>query len=125
MSLNDELGTKEQKKRKEIAAHTRAMILNQLNVHDEDENSIMTDYRNYYLQISFSELHPLMVFCLAKGLKSPSTAKQKQMTNELTLKVFSAATPSMMKLAAILIGQLIGLMKNLPPRAFLKFLTAV
>ena len=69
MSLNDELGTKEQKKRKEIAAHTRAMILNQLNVHDEDENSIMTDYRNYYLQISFSELHPLMVFCLAKGLK--------------------------------------------------------
>ena len=86
MSLNDELGTKEQKKRKEIAAHTRAMILNQLNVHDEDENSIMTDYRNYYLQISFSELHPLMVFCLAKGLKSPSTAKQKQMTNELNLK---------------------------------------
>lgn len=66
MSLNDELGTKEQNKRKEIAAHTRAMILNQLNVHDEDESSIMTDYRNYYLQISFSELHPLMVFLSCK-----------------------------------------------------------
>lgn len=28
----------------------------------------MTIYRDFYLQISFSELHPLMVFCFAKQL---------------------------------------------------------
>lgn len=32
--------------------------------------------RDYYLQISFSELHPLMVFCLAKAITKPNTAKE-------------------------------------------------
>ena len=45
----------------------------------------MAGYRDYYLQISFSELHPLLVFCLAKALEKPSTARQRQMTNELNL----------------------------------------
>ncbi len=76
----------EQQRRKDIAEHTRAMIISQLRVDAQDETSLMTDYRDYYLQISFSELHPLMVFCLAKALKKPSTAKQRQMTNELNLR---------------------------------------
>lgn len=76
----------EQQRRRDIAEHTRAMIISQLRVDAQDETSLMTDYRDYYLQISFSELHPLMVFCLAKALKKPSTAKQRQMTNELNLR---------------------------------------
>ena len=50
----------EQMRRKEIADHTRTMVVNLLQVDAEDETSIMCGYRDYYLQISFSELHPLM-----------------------------------------------------------------
>ena len=46
----------------------------------------MTGYRDYYLQISFSELHPLMVFCLAKALTHPSTHKQCEIANDLNLR---------------------------------------
>lgn len=81
-----ELSLSEQQRRHEIAEHTRKMILSQLSVEDQDETSLMADYRNYYLQISFSDLHPLMVFCLAKALKKPSTPRQRQMTNELNLR---------------------------------------
>lgn len=80
------LSKAEQKRRKEIADHTRAMVVSQLQVDAEDETSIMTGYRDYYLQISFSELHPLMVFCLAKAITKPNTAKQQQIANELNLR---------------------------------------
>lgn len=79
------LSGSEQKRRREIAANTRGMILSQLSIESQDETSLMTGYRDYYLQISFSDLHPLMVFCLAKALARPSTLKQRQMTNELNL----------------------------------------
>lgn len=78
-----DLSQGEQQRRREIAEHTRKMILSQLRIESQDETSLMTGYRDYYLQISFSELHPLMVFCLAKALTRPSTPKQRQMTNEL------------------------------------------
>ena len=61
------------------------MILSELEIESQDEISLMAGYRDYYLQISFSELHPLLVFCLAKALEKPSTARQRQMTNELNL----------------------------------------
>ena len=80
-----ELSGSEQQRRREIAEHTRKMILSQLHIESQDETSLMTDYRDYYLQISFSELHPLMVFCLAKALARPSAQKQRQMTNDLNL----------------------------------------
>lgn len=76
----------EQKRRKELALNTRRMIISQLSVENQNEYSMMTVYRNYYLQISFSMLHPLMVFCLAKALQRPSSAKQRQMTNDLNLR---------------------------------------
>ena len=65
----------EQMRRKEIADHTRALVVNLLHVDAEDETSIMCGYRDYYLQISFSELHPLMVFCLAKAITKPNTVQ--------------------------------------------------
>lgn len=81
-----DLSTTERQRRREIVAHTREMIHTQLRIEDEDDTSIMTGYRDYYLQISFSELHPLMVFCLAKALQHPSSGRQRQMTNELNLR---------------------------------------
>ena len=83
---NYELTNEEKNRRKNISAHTRKMVMSQLRIDDQDETSLMTDYRDYYLQISFSELHPLMVFCVAKGMKTPSTAKQRKLVNELNLK---------------------------------------
>lgn len=80
------LSVDEQSRRKEIAEHTREMIIHQLHIDAQDETSIMTNYRDYYLQISFSELHPLMVFCLAKALKKTDSVNQQQLTNELNLK---------------------------------------
>ena len=76
----------EQVRRKEIADHTRALVVNLLHVDAEDETSIMCGYRDYYLQISFSELHPLMVVCLAKALTHPGTAKQCRIANDLNLR---------------------------------------
>lgn len=83
--IHCELSKNEQLRRREIAEHTRKMILTQLPIESQDETSLMTGYRDYYLQISFSELHPLMVFCLAKAMVRPSTERQRQMTNELNL----------------------------------------
>lgn len=85
MSLH-ELSQAEQKRRREIVEHTRKMILSQLPVEAQDETSLTASYRDYYLQISFSDLHPLMVFCLAKALRAPSSLKQRQLTNELNLR---------------------------------------
>lgn len=55
-------------RRKKLSDNTRKLVCSLLDVVAEDESSVMTIYRDFYLQISFSELHPLMVFCLAKQL---------------------------------------------------------
>ena len=84
--MHCDLSQREQQRRRDIAEHTRRMIVSQLHVDSQDETSIMTDYRDYYLQISCSELHPLMVFCLAKALTHPSTPEQCEITNDLNLR---------------------------------------
>lgn len=80
------LSIPEQERRKEIVRHIRQILLNEMQVEAADESSIMLNYRGYYLQVSFSELHPLMVFCLAKGLAGPVTPKQYQAVNDLNLR---------------------------------------
>ena len=84
--IHCDLSQTEQKRRKTIAEHTRQMIISQFHIDGQVEASIMTGYRDYYLQISFSELHPLMVFCLAKALTHPSTHKQCEIANDLNLR---------------------------------------
>ena len=64
-----ELPKEELVRRKELSDSTRKMIYGLLEVIAEDEASLMTTYRDFYLQISFSELHPLMVFYLARPLE--------------------------------------------------------
>ena len=63
-----ELSQTELVRRKKLSDNTRKLVCSLLDVVAEDESSVMTIYRDFYLQISFSELHPLMVFCLAKQL---------------------------------------------------------
>ncbi len=81
-----ELNPTEQTRRKHIVEEARNMINAQFSIDEQDETSVMTSYRDYYLQISFSDMHPLMVFCLAKRIKNPTSKRQKQMANELNLK---------------------------------------
>lgn len=76
-----ELSQKEMVRRKAISENTRKMICDVLEVLSQDETSIMTTYRDFFLQISFSELHPLMVFCMAKPIDpvkgSPASRSNK------------------------------------------------
>lgn len=80
------LTSNEKQRRKEISEYTRNMIISELNIEDQDETSVMTGYRGYYLQISFSKLHPLMVFCLAKKLHNTGDIRRTNVINELNLK---------------------------------------
>ena len=84
--VNCNLSKAEQVRRKEIVEHTRCMILEQMPVDDQDETSLMLGYKGYYLQISFSVLHPLMVICLARSIQSVSSTKKKKLVNELNLR---------------------------------------
>lgn len=43
------LSTEEQQRRRQIANHARQMILEHLPVEDEDETSLTTYYREYYI----------------------------------------------------------------------------
>lgn len=79
-----ELSTEEKQLRKRIAENVRAMIKENLNIQDEDGTSLVTDYCGYYLQISFSDVHPLMMLCLAKGLAEIDMEK-KNKVNALNL----------------------------------------
>lgn len=81
-----ELSKSEKQRRKEICENTRNMILSKLKIEEQDETSVMAGYRGYYLQISFSELHPLMVFCLARNLNHPGGTRQLNFINDLNLK---------------------------------------
>ena len=84
--VNCNLSKAEQVRRKEIVEHTRCMILEQMPGDDQDETSLMLGYKGYYLQISFSVLHPLMVICLARSIQSVGSARKKKLVNELNLR---------------------------------------
>lgn len=83
---NFNLSFEEKRRRKTVSEHTKKMILSELDIEEQDETSVMVGYRGYYLQISFSELHPLMVFCLAKKLNHIGGTKQLNSINDLNLK---------------------------------------
>lgn len=80
-----ELSKEELVRRKELSDNTRKMIYSLLDVAAEDETSLMTTYRDFYLQISFSELHPLMVFYLARPLDGEK-AMLADRSNEMNLR---------------------------------------
>ena len=44
------------------------MVKQSLAIEEEDDAGLMMMFEDFYLQISFSELHPLMVIYLVRGL---------------------------------------------------------
>lgn len=82
---NYDLTKAEQLRRKAIADSARKMILTSVPVEDQDETSLTLCYRDYFMQLSFSALHPLLVICLAKAIGNPSGTKKQRLTNELNL----------------------------------------
>lgn len=80
------INTPERVRRKELAGQARTLITQIMPVEDADETSLILGYEGFYLQIAFSELHPLMVFYLAKSLERPGSRKVSQLINEINLK---------------------------------------
>ena len=80
------LSEKDKKTRYKIAADTRAMIAKALCIEDQDESSLMMIYEGYYLQISFTQVHPLIVIYFAKAVEQPITQEKIQAVNELNNK---------------------------------------
>ena len=76
----------ELKRRKYLATRAWEMIHQNLQIEARNENTVMSTYQEYYLHISFSEVHPLMVICLAKALAKRSSSRQRQIINELNLR---------------------------------------
>lgn len=79
------LSKEEQQRRQGLAQQARSMILSHMDAEDEDNTSVMMEYQDYYMQISFSPLHPLMVICLAKAIRHSELPGRKQSVNELNL----------------------------------------
>ncbi len=82
----DDLSRQEQERRKQLSDRARAMIVRALPVEDADDTCVTLAYDGFYLQIAFSEYHPLVVFYLARGLNRASTPKDRKLINELNLK---------------------------------------
>lgn len=65
--MNYFMSKEEQQRRKELAEHARVMLTQVLPVEDQDETSLTAPYQGYYMQVSISPLHPLLVISLAKA----------------------------------------------------------
>lgn len=63
-----ELSSEERLRRRSLVNNTRKMICGVLEIISQDEISLMTTYRDFNLQICFSESHPLMVFNLIREI---------------------------------------------------------
>ena len=83
--VKNSLTKEEQVRRSTLANNARDMIRANMTVEAEDETSMTLDYCGYYMQISFSPLHPLLVMCLAKAIRNPGGTRTQQRINELNL----------------------------------------
>ena len=77
------LSKEEKRLRQKIARKMREMIKSQLPITAEDGMSLASEYRGFFLQISISDVHPLMMICLVKTIQL--TAKRYLMVNQLNL----------------------------------------
>lgn len=80
-----EWNEEEQLRRRDLAGRVRRMVLENMAVEDGDETSLTASYRGYYMQISFSPLHPLLVICLARAIPQPCSAGKWRLLNQLNL----------------------------------------
>ena len=81
----DAYSPEEQRRRATLAAQAKHVICESLLIEAADETDLTSTFRGFYLQISFSELHPLVVFCLARKIWDTESPKQIESVNELNL----------------------------------------
>ena len=84
--MESTINTQERVRRRELAEQARGVITRTLSIDDADDCSLMSGYNGFYLQIVFSELHPLMVFYLARSLNRPIRGNDSRAINDLNLK---------------------------------------
>ena len=77
--MQTSLSRQERARRRELACNARSLITQMLPIESADESSLMMGYHGFFLQIAFSELHPLMVFFLARALNRPCTRKDESL----------------------------------------------
>lgn len=58
----------EGKHRRELAIQARKMIASSMDIVEEDEASLMTSYNDFYVLISFSEVHPLIMISFVRRI---------------------------------------------------------
>ena len=82
--LRPELSQIEIERRRTLTDNTRDMIIREMTIREAEEDCVITSYRDFFLQISFSEVHPLMVFSLAKPIKN-SDLSMIDVCNEMNM----------------------------------------
>ena len=82
--LRPELSQIEIERRRTLTDNTRDMIIREMSIREAEEDCVITSYRDFFLQISFSEVHPLMVFSLAKPIKN-SDLSMIDVCNEMNM----------------------------------------
>ena len=85
-TMDSTIKTKERTRRRELAGKARKLISESLPVQDTDESSLMLDYGDFYLQVAFSELHPLVAIYLARAINRTGTLKDIRLINDLNQK---------------------------------------
>lgn len=79
------LSKEEQSRRADLVARARTMLREALPIDYEDGMSLSVNLSSWYLQVSFSPLHPLMVICLARAIPIPASVAQFLTTNDMNL----------------------------------------
>ena len=74
----------EVQRRKKLAEQAMELIKSCLPWESEEPNTIMTSYKGFYLQISISDVHPLIVFCFVRAIPENSEFSLERV-NEVNL----------------------------------------
>ena len=82
--LRPELSQIEIERRRTLTDNTRDMVIREMTIRDAEADCVITSYRDFFLQISFSEVHPLMVFSLAKPIRN-SDLSMIDVCNEMNM----------------------------------------
>lgn len=75
----------EQLRHTSLAVQARKLICDSFLIESDNGESLTTYYRGFYLQMSFSSVHPLIVFCLARRIWDTESPRQLEAVNELNL----------------------------------------
>ena len=82
--LYPELSQTEIDRRRTLTENTRDMIIREMTIREAEADCVLTSYRDFFLQISFSEVHPLMVFSLARAIEN-SDLSMVDVCNEMNM----------------------------------------